>query len=150
MFSLSFIDNPDRERFSFDAETEILGKIRLGDFEEYFLADVTFWSADDYRAQWKVGLSRMCDGAATSCILTSVSNPEMTNYFQTWPIYRFESEVIFQNRLFMLDEVGEPFLFSRLYDVILPYSAVNEEGAALSQWKIPLRAIQEFLVTGLS
>jgi hypothetical protein len=45
--------------------------------------------------------------------------------------------------------LGEPFLFSRLYATVLPYSAISEDGAALSQWKIPLRTIQEFLVTGL-
>jgi hypothetical protein len=105
-FSLSFIENPEIGRFSFGAETEILGRICFGDFEEYFAANITFWSSDEYFAQWKDGLSRTCDGAATSCILTSVSRPEMANYLQTWPIYRFGSEVIFQNRLFMLDEVG--------------------------------------------
>jgi hypothetical protein len=145
VFSLSFIENPDSERFSFDAETEIVGKIRLGDFEEYFAANATFWSADEYRAQWKEGLSRVCDGFERSCVLTSVSNPETANYFQTWPIYRFGSEVIFQNRLLMLDQLDEPFLFSGLYDFVLPYRTTSEDGAPLSPWKIPVRAIQEFL-----
>jgi len=148
VFSLSFIENADGERFGFDPENEMLGKIRLGDFEEYFVADTTFWSADDYRAQWREGLSRLCDGVTRSCLLASVSNPEMANYFQSWPIYRFGSEAIFQNRLLMFDQLGEPFLFSRLYDLVLPYSSTTEGGVSISEWKIPLRAVQEFLATG--
>jgi hypothetical protein len=147
VFSLSFLENPDSERFSFDVETEILGKIRLGDFEEYFAASTTFWSAEEYCCQWRDALSRACDGDARSCVLTSVSRPETSNYFQIWLIYRFGSEAIFQNRLMMLDQVDEPFLFGRLYDMVSPYSAVSEEGTTLSQWKVSIRAIQEFLDT---
>ena len=149
VFSLSFVENPDSERFLFDAKTEIVGKIRLGDFEEYFAADVTFWSANEYRAQWREGLSRTCDGLAKSCVLTSVRNPETATFFQAWPIYRFGSEVIIQNRLLMLDQFDEPFLFSRLYDFVLPHRATSEDGAALSQWNIPIAVIEEFVSSGL-
>jgi hypothetical protein len=50
----------------------------------------------------------------------------------------------------MLDQIDEPFLFSRLYDTILRYSAISEDGEPFSEWKIPVRTIQEFLETSSS
>jgi hypothetical protein len=146
VFSLSFVRNPDRQRFAFDPDTETIGRICLDEFEEYFPINITFWSADQYRAQWREALKRICEGADTSCLLTSVDRPDGADtFFDSWFIYRFGAEVVFHNKLLLAEKVGDDFSLDRLCNSAPCYNAISEDGAPISEWRMPLMAVEEFL-----
>lgn len=85
-----------------------VGEIHLGEYREHFHAIVRFWSTQDYEASWTAALRRLLAGGAVSCLVASLTDPQVTTFVTTWPLYRDDEEVFVQNRLLFLDELPAP------------------------------------------
>jgi hypothetical protein len=131
------------------AEGEAWGRITVGDFSERFRAALCYWSASDYRASWRAASEVLETGpSATSCLVTSIIEPAMSNYVMCWPLYRDGDLVRVQNSLIFLDELGSPFAPAAPWLSVLPRETVNEDGWPISEWSVPLAAVREFFRDG--
>lgn len=104
-------------------EPSVSGRIRIGVFEESFSCPVTYWNRADYLSQWKTGLGRLLNGEHKSALVTSMRDPMFSNFVFWWVMYLNGDDIVVQNHVLFLDELGEPFELSALYQFI-----PNQEG----------------------
>jgi CdiI N-terminal domain len=122
-----------------------IGLIELGEHREHFESVLVFWGTDDYKRIWDAGLRRLLGGASTSCLATSVLEPSSANFVEVWPLYREESEVCVQNCLLFLDQLSHEFDPAAPWESVYPRSVVDEDGQRISEWRVSLDHIGEFL-----
>jgi len=138
-FSISFTG------FDEDDPLVALGELQLGEVHEYFQSVLGFWGLDDYTQSWATGLRRILAGAPISCLATSVTDPSSANFVEVWPLYREGTDVYVQNRFLFLDQLTREFDPKAPWESMDPRSVVNEDGQAISEWKVSLTDIGEFL-----
>jgi hypothetical protein len=126
-----------------------IGKLRLGDADEYFESVLGFWAADDYERSWSACLRRLLAGESISCLATSITNPPTANFVEVWPLYREGNDVYVQNSLIFLDQLSHEFNTDAPWESVSPRETVDEDGQVISEWKVNLTDIREFLRTTL-
>lgn len=125
---------------------EAVGEITIGQFCKTFRMSLSFWSTDDYRRSWERALRALtCDERAVSCLISSITDPESSNFIFCWPLYR-EGEVVYvQNSLMFLDKL------SRRFDPEEPWRSVDsrqvsdEDGNRISEWTTGIGELRQFL-----
>lgn len=134
----------------FDDEDPLvaIGALVLGAQREYFESVLGFWGLDDYKASWTTGLRRLVAGASTSCLATLVIDPPTANFIEVWPLYREGSDVYVQNRLLFLDQLSHEFDPAAPWESVSPRSVVSEDGQRISEWRVSIDDIGEFLRSG--
>jgi hypothetical protein len=126
----------------------IRGRIRIGSFTEEFEASLTFWTTDDYRAAWRAALSVLSAAeTATSCLVSSITDPATSNFVFCWPLYREGDDVYVQSSLIFLDELAGTFDPTRPWLFVQPRSTIDEDGNRISEWRTDIAAIRQFLAT---
>jgi hypothetical protein len=124
----------------------IRGRITVGAFTEDFEASLTFWNPDDYRASWRSALSVLAAAeTATSCLVSSITDPATSNFVFCWPLYRDGDDVYVQRSLIFLDELPGEFDPTRPWLFVQPRSTVDEDGNHISEWHTDMAAIRQFL-----
>jgi hypothetical protein len=141
-FAFTFLNE---QRVDKDGLTK--GQIRIGDFAELFEASLLYWSVEDYKKQWRQGLSRLLFEQKQSCLITSMYDPSDANFIFWWVLYPEGDTVYIQNHLLFLDQLDTAFSLSKLYDYIYPRETINEDGRKISEWSISTEAIRAFYVT---
>jgi len=126
-----------------------IGELRLGDDHERFESVIGFWSVDEYRQSWAEGLQRLLAGESTSCLATSVSDPSSANFVEVWPLYRQGPDVFVQNSLLFLDQLSHEFDPAAPWQSVASRSVVDEDGQAISEWRVSLDDIRAFLESGM-
>ena len=122
-----------------------LGELKLGEDCEHFGSILGFWGVGDYEESWLAALRRLVSGASISCLATSVIDPSNANFLEVWPLYREEGNVYVQNSLIFPDQLSHEFDPDAPWDSVDPRSVVDEDGQAISEWKVNLNDIREFL-----
>jgi hypothetical protein len=122
-----------------------IGEIQLGDDHEFFQSVVTYWTVEDYAASWTTALRRLVAGTASTCLITSVTDPATTNFVITWPMYRVGYDVYVQNRYLFLEDLDDEFNPDAPWESVEPRSTIDEDGQKISEWSLHLTDIQEFL-----
>jgi hypothetical protein len=140
-FSIRFTGEV-RERYD---EDYALGIIRIAEFEETFWSSLSYWSTANYEQSWQASLQRIAGGADPSCLITDFHDPQWANFITTWPIYRVNEKLSFQNQLIFLDQLTSPFVTERPWESVDEYESVDEDGNKISEWFVPVSAIQDFL-----
>src|SRR5205809_863781 len=79
------------------------GLIQLGDDRDYFESTLGFWTVEQYERSWLDSLRHLVAGAPTSCLVTSITDPNDSVFVVTWPLYRDRDRVYVQNHLVFLD-----------------------------------------------
>jgi hypothetical protein len=121
------------------------GRITVGDFVEEFDAALSYWGAEDYRRSWHRALSVLeADDAATSCLVTSITDPVHSNFVFCWPVYRSGDEVFVQSAVIFLAELAAPFDPSRPWLSVRPRETVDEDGNRISEWRSEMAEIRRF------
>jgi hypothetical protein len=121
------------------------GRITLGEFTEGFEADLTYWGVEDYRRSWLAALSVLETGpGATSCLVSSITDPASSNFVFCWPLYRAGDDVFVQNALVFLDELTVPFDPARPWLSVQPRATVDEDGNRISEWRTEMAGIRRF------
>lgn len=121
------------------------GVICLGDFQEQFAAELTFWSISDYEHHWRNALARLLRGSVRSCLITSISNPELANFITWWPIYRAGDLLHVQNQNLLIKDIESPFDAENPYSHIPPREIHTASGGKISEWNIVVDDVRLFL-----
>lgn len=128
------------------AQSEAVGRITVGEFTETFRMDLSFWSTNDYRRSWRNALQALEDNrTATSCLISSITDPETTNFVFCWPLYRSEEDVYVQNSVLFLDELDVRFEPEAPWHFVGPRCAIDEDGNRISEWSTGMAELRLFL-----
>lgn len=138
-FQIGFTDEPSPH------EDGAIGRIVIGDFDDAFEADLSYWSGADYRRSWSTAIEHLLGGADVSCLVTSLPEPSTANFVFTWPLYREGGTVYVQNKILFLEELGEPFQPEEPWLSIGPRNTTTEEGWEISQWETTLPDLRDYL-----
>lgn len=145
MFWIGFI----KETFVPDepGERGAFGLLRLGSWEERFVAHFDEWSKPTYSQQWRRALDRVLE-AKSSALVTDMWLPTHSSCLTWWPMWRFEDTIIFQNHLFFFEQHGvhDPGIeIEDLYRLVGPRQTHDPEGTPVSEWTVPVSAVLKFL-----
>lgn len=111
------------------------GQLRIGDHVETFLAPMSYWGELEYRRQWRTGLQRLSNGAASTCLVTSITDPKQSNFVRWWALYRDGDMVILQEHIHFLDE--SPFFDAQNpYASVTPHVRTSDDGSTISEWSV--------------
>jgi CdiI N-terminal domain len=139
-FSIRLLDSIQEE----GEEKFQCGIIIIGDFQEYFLSSLSFWSASDYNKHWHDAVFRLVSGSDRSALITDMYDPYISNCIEWWTIYNVEDILYIQNSLLALPKINEPFDLSNPFRYVPERRKLTEEGEKISEWSIPLDALKDF------
>lgn len=124
----------------------VIGRIRLGEHQETFDAFVGYWPIERYRESWIAELRRLVGGADIACLLTSVwGGREEANFARAYSLYRFGDSVRVQEDLILFDQLDHDFNPDEPWKSISPYAEVDEDGDRISEWRITVADLEDFL-----
>ncbi|MCX4452872.1 hypothetical protein OOK58_12335 [Streptomyces sp. NBC_01728] len=133
------------EGFAIEVVSAGAGRIVVGDFTEAFPMDLTFWDSEHYEKSWANALRRL-EGAdvATSCLVSSITDPKTANFVFCWPLYRIRDDVFAQNSLIILNELDNAFDPESPWLSVGPREIVDEDGNKISEWRTDIGTVREF------
>jgi hypothetical protein len=120
------------------------GLIILDQFSERFESPLHFWTADDYKQQWRDGIKRILDDEMKSALVTAMYPPESANFIMWWNMYRDQESVVFRNHLLLMEQLEQPFNIARLYSYVPERLPSVDEEYQVSEWEISFDRIREF------
>ncbi|MEU0336965.1 hypothetical protein [Streptomyces sp. NPDC006193] len=107
--------------------------------------DLTYWDVGQYQTSWNRSLRVLERGDdATSCLISSITDPAKSNFIFCWPLYRAGEIVHIQNSIIFLEELAEDFNPAEPWRFVEPRSTVDEEGHVISEWQTTISAIRRF------
>jgi hypothetical protein len=130
--------------FDEDDPLVAIGELKLSEHSEYFESVLEFWGLEDYERSWSAGLKRLLDGAAVSCLATSMIDPPTANFVEVWPLYRNGDDVYVQDHLIFMDQLSHEFDPAAPWESVRPHSVVDEDGQKIQEWRVSLDDIREF------
>ncbi|WP_254511740.1 hypothetical protein [Anatilimnocola floriformis] len=125
-----------------------IGLIVLGQFSEYFDSQLDYWRREDYEAHWRKMIHRVVNERLDACLITSLSIPEHANFHTWWPMYVSGADVIFQNQLLFVDQLPGRFDPDHPYLSLSAFQSHNDEGERISEWRVPMGALETWLNAG--
>ena len=143
-FSISFCDTPLVYEYDDPTTAGTEGLLVIGEWRESFLSSLYEWTKQDYERQWQAAINSLVQGAEKSALITEFVGPEASSHLQWWPLYRLGGTVYFHNQILFYDQLSEPFSLADISKFVSERQTVNEDGAAISEWSIPLSALEEF------
>ncbi|MFE5935756.1 hypothetical protein ACFQ69_10260 [Streptomyces sp. NPDC056470] len=143
-FAIEAIDDTISEGVT-SLPSEAVGRIKVGEFTEKFLMDLSFWTVDDYRRSWDAALRKLEDAEnSTSCLIASITDPAASNFISCWPMYRDGEVVYVQNSIIFLDELHEQFNPQEPWRYVEDRSTVDEDGNRISEWSTSTSQVRRF------
>ncbi len=140
MFNIEFISAVPEEDDG--GLITLVGEITLGKEIETFRSALSLWSREDYERQWREAAQRLFDGEERSAFITSA--------FQFWrPMWQDEDDIRVQDQFLLPERLASlgpaPNPSRTPYELIGDYTRTNEDGEAISEWRISLRDIEVYL-----
>jgi len=127
------------------SSAETSGRIVIGDFTETFRIPLGFWDESDYRRSWQQAFEALnANPHSTSCLMTSMTDPENSNFLTCWPMYREGEDVYVQNAIIFLDEIEGAFDPATPWDYVGPRHEIDEDGNKISEWTTSMGSLREF------
>lgn len=123
------------------------GRIVLDDYRESFESLIGYWSPADYQAQWQSGLERIADENNPSCLITSVYDPENSEYLTWWLLYPLRDRIAVQNQLLLFANLARPFELATPFESVPARRTVSTEGDPISEWTVARESVVAFLRT---
>ena len=109
----------------------------MGDFEEPFSMNLSYWETEDYLRSWRRALRILEESdTAVSCLVSSITEPETSNFVFCWPLYRQGDDVFVQNSVIFLEgsgvdaDVEVPFREDAPWLSVQPHSVVATTATA--------------------
>ena len=139
MFELAFTPGPHvdvGQRF---------GTITVGIHTETFVAQIGYWSQQDYERQWHAAARRLLDGCDRSGFLVSVADPACVEIFRWWPAWREGGRVYVHEQLILLREFDPPFDLADPYRHVGEREQISAEGARISEWRVRIADVAAFV-----
>ena len=144
---MSFSIELANSQASISSEIDVgVGVIKIGSFQEHFMATLTYWEIDDYFNHWKVAIERVTQSTLASCLITSMVDPVTSSHIFWWPMYRENDTVIFQNHILFFDKLKSPFDERNPFLTVPERQTVDEDGNNISEWTVHISELMEFLI----
>jgi len=143
VFTIEFISSePELQDEGDDPWYALWGRVTLGDYWELFLASLSLWTRADYERQWREAATRLVAGETRSAFCTSALQ-------FWWVMWRDGSEIRVHEELLTperLASVGAVHDTRRApYELIRPYASVTDDGHPISEWRLSVTDIENFL-----
>lgn len=124
------------------------GRIQIGStLDEAFLANLEYWTPQQYRLHWQRELGTLVAGGAGTALISSMPVPSTGNFVFWWPIYRVANSVFVQNHVLFLEELDGSFEPNSLAKFVPNRRTMSEDGEPISEWCLDIGSIEEFLAT---
>ncbi|MEW2158619.1 hypothetical protein AB0950_25585 [Streptomyces sp. NPDC007189] len=124
-----------------------VGRITVRDFQDDFLMDLTYWSVEQYEASWVRALQLLeTSNDATSCLISSMTDPASSNFVFCWPLYRCGDVVYIQNSIIFMDQLTEQFNPDDPWRSVEQRSTIDEDGHVISEWQTSIDEVRNFLL----
>lgn len=128
-----------------EGEQVLLGKLSIDSFTEEFHSSISYWDRDKYLSQWKEGLNNIVYGNSKSAIITTMYDPITANFIFCWVMYLVGNDVFIQNHVLFMEDLKEPFDERKFAMYVPDRETVNEDGDAISEWRVSVEDIREAL-----
>lgn len=126
-------------------EPVLKGEIEIDGYTESFFASTEYWSRNEYISSWKKSLKRGLREGDHAVLVTSMRDPEASNFIFYWVIFIEGEQAYIQNRILFLEEMSEPFDPEKISSYVSRRTEFNEDGLEISQWKTDMTSIVDFL-----
>jgi contact-dependent growth inhibition (CDI) system CdiI-like immunity protein len=127
------------------SSAEASGRIVIGEFTETFNVPLGFWGESDYHRSWLQAFEVLnANSHATSCLMTSMTDPGNSNFLICWPMYREGEDVYIQNAIIFLDEIAGAFDPTAPWRYVSPRQRIDEDGNKISEWTTSMESLREF------
>jgi len=149
-FAIEFLNDPVPENRLQAGETALMGRIKIGDFQESIVFKTDHWLKSDYIHQWVEAIERLLNGGerAKSALITEMYDPKKPKFaMMVWPLFRQGDTVYVQSRYIPYEEFKDPFNLQDFYEHIgnRVVDKENEE-YRVSEWTIDIRDLKEWLL----
>lgn len=138
MFAIQFL--PDDQSEFVDEPGHRYGRVHLGDHVETFLAPLSYWAEVDYCRQWHTALRRLRDGASSTCLVTSMTDPKESTFVSWWALYRNGDSIVCQEQIHFLTDTP-PFDPDDPYRSVPPRVSMSDVGTPISEWSVEAASI---------
>jgi hypothetical protein len=139
MFDIAFIS--DEPPFEDEEGTGLWGCTVLGDFSERFIAPLGWWEPADYERQWLDGAERLLRGESPSAFTVEAG-------WVWWTAWREGADVFVHQRTLVLDEMAPAWTAmpdDLPYALIGPRNTHSAEGTTVSQWRVSIDDVRDFV-----
>jgi hypothetical protein len=139
--------------FSINLENEVLmrfdepvlrGEVEINGYTENFFSPIAFWSRKEYLNSWKESLRRGLREGGHAVLVTSMREPEASNFIFYWIVFIEGEQAYIQNRILFLDEISGSFDPDKINSYVSQRAEFNEDGLKISQWKVGVSSIVDF------
>jgi len=144
-FAIGFLQHGPVQTELVAGEQSERGRIVIEEFVEYFTSPMGYWMEADYRHQWREAIGRTVAGAARSCLMTAVYDPERANFMTWWPMYRERGVVYIQNHLLFLDQLTAPLDLRRPCQSVPARRTETDDGMPVSEWATAIEHLESWL-----
>ena len=128
----------------------MFGTIRIGEFEENFEVDVSYWGTQAYESRWNARLSDVCNGISSGLIQSVAQSIDQMNFIRRWNFFPSGELVFVQEQLVFIEEkiaeIGDEKLsLEKIESDIGSFETISDDGDTISTWQTNKRAIRDFL-----
>jgi hypothetical protein len=139
MFDIEFVSDSPEPADNEQPDAMVLrGRTTIGDFTETFLAPLDFWNREDYERQWMEAARRLLDGADRTGFFTEAR-------WRWWTMWLEGDEVIVHEQILVPEALIEPLDPTDPYHQIGVRRAHSEDGEPISEWRLAVSDIREFV-----
>lgn len=121
------------------------GEIEIDGYTENFFVPTEYWSRNEYLSSWKKSLLQGLRGGGHAVLVTSMRDPEISNFIFCWIIFMEGEQAYIQNRVLFIEEMSKPFDPEKINSYVSRRTEINEDGLEISQWNVDKTSIVDFL-----
>ncbi|WP_434645514.1 hypothetical protein [Achromobacter piechaudii] len=126
-------------------EPVLRGEIKIDGYVENFFVPTEYWSRKEYLNSWKNSLRQGLREGSHAVLLTSMRDPQVSDFIFYWVIFIEGDQAYIQNRIFFLEEISQPFDPEKINSYVSGRAEFNEDGIEISQWTVGVASIVDFL-----
>jgi hypothetical protein len=115
-------------------------ELRLGNDFLVFAIDLRHWTIADYEAQWREGIWRILEGAATSALMTAYAGPT-GHMHHMWALWREDKSLFVQQHAVMNGDLDHPFVAHNPYAYVGTRIAASKYELPFPEWRVNLSDI---------
>ncbi|MCA8911279.1 MAG: hypothetical protein KDB82_06220 [Planctomycetes bacterium] len=126
-FGIYFLDGPAEHN-------SVPALIRMGDFQERLLVNVSRWSREDYKRTWAQAVDLLREKDKSALITSYGGPPPESSGMRCWPLYRSQDVVYVHEQLLFFEQLDTHFSEAHWWRSIPDRRVENEDGQKISEW----------------
>ncbi|AWM90887.1 hypothetical protein DJ564_08640 [Pseudomonas sp. 31-12] len=138
---MSFDISLDKEPIESFGVQVLVGRIKMEGVEECFHSPVSYWGREEYLQSWYSSLCRGINDRRHSVLVTSMLDPNKSNFLMVWVLYYVGESVCIQNSVVFLDEMVASFNIDDVNTYVGEREIYNEDGVEISEWIVPISEV---------